>query len=193
MCARRRRMVGPGRVRRHRFARPVGDGDLGLPVFPGHSDSGLTDLRISDRQPAALRLSHAELRTQFDAGYRHPHAVLLEHRAKLRLHDFAAADEQAWRAARQRVSLPRADFQRHAALRRDPGRPSDRHDPCTTPASSSVTRGRRVSRPASTTTASPTTTISSIFPARSSAHRRKSCHRMASCLTRSPTGTLRCA
>ncbi len=29
VCARRRRMVGPGRVRRHRFARPVGDGDVG--------------------------------------------------------------------------------------------------------------------------------------------------------------------
>ena len=35
--------------------------------------------------------------------------------------------EQAWRAARQRVPLPRADVQRHADLRRDPERPPDRH------------------------------------------------------------------
>ncbi len=125
----RRRVVDPGGEDRVRRSRGVGDREHGEALFPGRADPRLADPRLSGRRPPALRLPDAELRPEFDARHGHPDAVLLEHRAQLRLHDRAAGDDQARRAVRERVPLPAADDARNAGLQHDPERSRVRPQP----------------------------------------------------------------
>jgi len=188
---RRRRVVGAGGVRGRRRPEQSASATGAVLYFQGLPILGVADLRISGRQSAPHRFPDATSASA-TRSHGHPHAVIWNIRAELRLHRYAEDPQQARHPGRQRIPVARAEFNGNARLRRHPKRPRDRYFASFTSARLTTPGRRPAWLPASLQPVSDDNYFVGLLGARILGSSQKCCRRTPSSRTRSRTGIVGC-